>query len=184
MVVNQEMRDLKYRLEQTWSTLTAAANELLLGHFSTEQEADELAAEWLSDLKIDPDVTIMAMSGLIANLAERANCLEDFENAWVDANGMDRFIPIGSLRPHHNTCFRMFNIYHDIRNHGYDQITQQKHEPEDWEEITKGLVEDPTAQRSKDKSSNKFARYGIGCNYEPEATPVENLLSIPAHLNE
>jgi hypothetical protein len=97
-----------------------------LGQYTTEQEADDLAAEWLGDAGIDPEHMVLAMKrlgdGLPTSLGGFAlgmeTCEELFTNDWF-RDGQYFFVPIGNYAEvHHSQCYRMFNLSREISAHG------------------------------------------------------------------
>ena len=137
----------------TWGGVLRGLNELLraqakpdlallsnaatqgLGYYTIEQEADELSAEWLAMIGIDPafatrsylDVSIaegannpLGVTNVAFSLPDQATCRTLYDHGWKDASGQSVFIPLGDYgEPHHNTCYRAWNIDREIRGHKY-----------------------------------------------------------------
>ena len=124
-----------------------------VNYYSTEQEADELSAEWLSRLGIDPASMITAMLEFL-KLDEKthplahgefqaARCEALYKNQWRDENGNPVFVPVANWNdPHHSSCFRAFNIsreidIHGLSNHGAN--TRPTPVGAVWDEIKKAI---------------------------------------------
>jgi hypothetical protein len=97
-----------------------------LGQYTTEQEADDLAAEWVTEHGIQPSSVIdmlrtfikgqkTAMGGL--DLGEQ-DCDALYKNRWRKSDGSLAFAPIGDFTDtHHSVCFRIFNADREIVAH-------------------------------------------------------------------
>lgn len=166
--------------------LTEVVNQFKLGHYSTEQEADELASEWLADLGVDPDAAARAMLNFISDPGQREQCLTRMSQGWIDPASGEKIIePIRKLEVHHDPCFRAFDIYHDVRAHGYESSRITFRPNPEWGQLIAALsAEDSDLSSSQLESErvssarrDNFAKFGIGCSFEPEpsdwAIPVD-----------
>jgi len=109
-------------------TLLEQALDEGLGYYTYEQEADELAAEWLALLGFDPRSLLQHLFGLMERLEPLEldtrydfgfrRCRELYQNGWLDVASQRVRIPIGSFAdPHHGLCYRIFHIDREIRAH-------------------------------------------------------------------
>jgi hypothetical protein len=101
-------------------------HDLRLGQFTTEQEADDEAAEWIAGLGLDPKLGVESMRslgagmkmGLGGNILAEADCDRLWKAGWLGADGNYSFVPVGNFTdPHHSVCYRMFNIDREIKAH-------------------------------------------------------------------
>jgi len=97
-----------------------------LGQFTTEQEADDVSAEWIAGLGFDPKFGVDSMrslgagmkTGLGGNVLAEADCERLWKAGWLGADGNYSFVPVGNFTdPHHSVCYRMFNIEREIKAH-------------------------------------------------------------------
>lgn len=101
-----------------------------LGFYTVEQEADELALEWLSDFGLHPSSmadglmilgTEWEKSGTNTGHMPMSKCRELRKGGWLE-NGKPASVPVGDLSDaHHSPCFRIFNIDREIKAHAYKQ---------------------------------------------------------------
>ncbi len=144
------------------SSLVRAEKELLsplheahkrrLGWYTPEQEADDLAVEWMAQIGIKPQAVIdseFALSKFIDSMyaeagIERyptelstAECMQLYKNKWRDANGKYVFVAVGDYTDnHHSSCYRAWNadreiVAHKIQVAGVDSAPAG----ESWAEI-------------------------------------------------
>lgn len=112
--------------------LSKQADEVGLGQYTSEQEADELAVEWLAKFGIDPSHGITAALKLLKLEAEFPplttsigaytydQCVRAYEAKFRTADGRELRIPVGDYSdPHHSSCFRAFNMNREIETHQY-----------------------------------------------------------------
>jgi Zn-dependent protease with chaperone function len=113
----------------------AKAKDLPLGYYTAEQEADELAVEWLAEIGVDPENAIkteLALTKLKDIMTQRAGgelfpntvnydrCLKLYNNGWKEENGDYFFVPIADFNdPHHSGCYRAFNVSREIEAHKF-----------------------------------------------------------------
>jgi hypothetical protein len=105
------------------------AHSSQLGQYTSEQEADEVAAEWVNDIGIAPTHMVDAMrrlgkgstTSLRGFILGESDCEDLWKRDWMDANGSYFFVPIGDYSEvHHSTCYRMFNLDREIAAHDYE----------------------------------------------------------------
>jgi hypothetical protein len=103
-----------------------------LGQYTIEQEADELAIEWLHDLGVAPQIGIVTAFKLL-QLQETASplptssgawgsraCREAYQRGWKDGSGQPLYVPVGDYHDiHHSSCFRAFNLAREIEVHAF-----------------------------------------------------------------
>ncbi len=100
-----------------------------LGYYTYEQEADDLATEWLAMLGIQPTALVQKLFGVSRMYKPLEyntqydfgyeKCKELYDAGWTDAVGEVQ-VPIGDFaNPHHGRCYRIFNIDREIRAHKY-----------------------------------------------------------------
>ncbi len=107
-----------------------------IGYYTAEQEADELGAELMAGIGLDPMAHALldlrggelreaeAPAGFLrVNGLDMARCRELFDNDWIDpATGAYVFVPVGSLSDiHHGPCYRAFNLSREVAAHGYGE---------------------------------------------------------------
>ena len=121
-------RDLKVGRDRGGMSPVDAARKVGMGVYTYEQEADELALEFLTLLGIDPIRATDAWFALFAqSVADDSNqsipieqCRKLFKNDWLDDAGQTVTVPIGPYDdPHHSWCFRVFNTTREIKAHDY-----------------------------------------------------------------
>lgn len=124
-----------------------------LSRYTVEQEADELSAEWVHALGIDPRAAIASaikMGKLKPEGAPRlpgevsaVECEKLYKNKWRDAKGNYAMIAVADWQDeHHSYCFRAFNIDREISVHKLlESESQRKTEKPapTWPEILKSL---------------------------------------------
>ena len=136
-------RDLKVRRDSGGVSPEEAATKVGLGVYTYEQEADELALEFLTLLGIEPIRATDAWFALFAigmgpdsSKREIDQCRTLFKNDWLDASGKPVTIPLGGYEdPHHSWCFRVFNTTREIKAHGYDVPYPVTLDAEGWRRL-------------------------------------------------
>ncbi|RYZ59255.1 MAG: hypothetical protein EOP07_04550 [Proteobacteria bacterium] len=92
-----------------------------LGWYTEEQEADELAAEFLVRLGLDPKslITNNISAAVKANPKEGKLCEANFKNGFPAPVSLE-----GLADNHHGNCFRAYNIYNELKAHAlfYESI--------------------------------------------------------------
>ncbi|MCX6110661.1 MAG: hypothetical protein NTZ90_13780 [Proteobacteria bacterium] len=122
---------LKSILAADQATLQQAFSQGL-GYYTDEQEADELSAEWLAKVGIDPKFAVQRyLDFLVSEVSDAhpstaismpgpSECRALYGRGWRDRSGKSIFIPIGDYEDaHHNSCYRAFNLDRDIKAHAY-----------------------------------------------------------------
>jgi len=99
-----------------------------LGFYTVEQEADELALEWLAEFGLNPASMADGLLLLGAEWEKDAKddggiptsaCQKIRKSGWQE-NGGPVSVPVGNLSDaHHSPCFRVFNIDREIKAHAY-----------------------------------------------------------------
>ncbi len=132
------------------------AFEAHLGHYTSEQEADELSLEWMAMLGIDPHVFDRAIFHIADNAKGgmkginlgKEDCQVFQEQEWHHPDGTWAFVPIGPLTdPHHNFCYRIFNAEREMAAHHYQkegdflQLVPKDRTWEQLQEKTPPLIE-------------------------------------------
>lgn len=137
-------RDLKVGRDRAGISPVDAARKVGLGVYTYEQEADELALEFLGLLSIDPIRATDAWFALFAvGMGDDTSqstpidqCRTLFKNGWIDASGNPVTIPLGDYKdPHHSWCFRIFNTTREIKAHGYDVLSPITLDIEAWRRL-------------------------------------------------
>jgi hypothetical protein len=105
------------------------ATERRIGYYTIEQEADELALEFLAMAGIPPTAAVEAWVNLSGELAKNSvanpaipiyECLRLRNQGWKDESGREVFVPVGDYREsHHSWCYRIRNIDAEIAAHRY-----------------------------------------------------------------
>ncbi len=104
------------------------AYENNLGQYTAEQEADEVAAEWVNDVGISPKHVVDAMrrlgqgstTALRGFILSEQDCEALWKRNWLDEAGKYAFVPVGDYsKVHHSSCYRMFNLDREIEAHDY-----------------------------------------------------------------
>lgn len=105
------------------------AMDMNLAHYTVEQEADELALEWMSKVGVDASYGIEAqlvLSGMagsskasIPGWLDSTGCKAAYEKGWKDAQGDALMIAVADWEIHHSPCFRAFNMDREIKAHKY-----------------------------------------------------------------
>jgi hypothetical protein len=105
------------------------ATKRQLGYYTIEQEADEIALEFLALAGIPPTAAVNAWFNLSSKLNSRTTskpaipmdeCLRLRQNNWLDEKGQQIFVPVGDYREsHHSWCYRIRNLEAEIAAHKY-----------------------------------------------------------------
>jgi hypothetical protein len=123
----------------------AEAQKEHLGRYTAEQEADELAAEFLTKIGINPEAAVRSLISLTSSydLSGAQLCNALYRKNWRNEKGDVVILPLGEPSEyaegrHHGGCFRAYNLDRDIKAHGYDNIAYPypPHPPEpNWHEL-------------------------------------------------
>lgn len=125
------------KLDAKEAALLASARQNRIGIYTIEQEADDLAMEFVARLGMTPDEAITAwlkfMDGFVSAVpevyqpqyaAENQTCRTWLANDFtVEENGrkVPVYVPIGDLsEPHHSTCYRLFNFWRNKKLQRYN----------------------------------------------------------------
>lgn len=113
-----------------------AAQEILrralserLGYWTYEQEADDLAAEWLAYLGFPPEVLMEKIFMLLKHKTAALppsefefnydQCKALADAGWKNPDGSPATVPIGDFaNPHHSLCYRAVTIVRESAAHG------------------------------------------------------------------
>lgn len=137
-------QDLKRNRSRAGMSPQDAAAKVGLGVYTYEQEADELALEFLSLIGIDPIRATDAWFALFAqSVADNSGssvpierCRELFARQWKQEDGSHVTIPIGDYRdPHHSWCYRIFNTTQEISAHGYRVEKPMRFDEKAWQAL-------------------------------------------------
>ncbi len=106
------------------------AAELKLGYYTGEQEADEFALEWVSDIGIHPQKAVEMELGLVELMKDSdptpahpfavplSSCAALAARDWKDESGQAVYVPVADyVDPHHSPCFRAYNLSREIEAH-------------------------------------------------------------------
>ena len=111
--------------QENWAELNKSMKEKRLGYYTYEQEADELALEFLSELGIPTDIGSEAMMRMLkatkrvdASELDYESCAALKKQKWQTPEQKSAYVPIGNLAdPHHSLCFRAYNIDRERETH-------------------------------------------------------------------
>jgi hypothetical protein len=174
-------------VEKAISKKVAAAFETeKLGLYTTEQEADELAAEWMHALKFHssiPGSVDLVLLKMFNGENEYNACKEKRDRGWKNDDGSAIFVTWNNdhMDPHPEACFRVRDQDLEASAHGYDlsdstakNISDQKN----WVYLIKSM---PTASEVAAKQRKKLAEgikrshqfvgafkdaHGLGCRFD------------------
>ncbi|HET9241278.1 MAG TPA: hypothetical protein VFO10_28695 [Oligoflexus sp.] len=156
-------RNLNAAQKKEWKELNREAFEKKIGQYTAEQEADELALEWILKAGFDRDLPIRALLAALKStdpLTSRRpqpeqewsydRCTQAFETGWKDLDDLPVFVPVGDYHDeHHSSCYRAFNLFRETQTHKYPiQASADKLpllSPDAWIAIQKRLLADVKA---------------------------------------
>ncbi len=144
---NWRVLDLAQSMSQFYFQRDAASDKLLqkalderLGYYTTEEEADNFALQWMPRLGVSPENALEHWQLYSAQLEGReqdspfnftvTRCQELFaaEPRWSEG-GQEVSVPIGSFGDtHHSPCFRLWNLDQRLR------VRQEELQPSRFEE--------------------------------------------------
>jgi Zn-dependent protease with chaperone function len=118
-----------------------------LGLYTPEQEADELAAEWMHGLKFDakiPGNVDMAFIKLFESDDKYNECNAIRATGWKNADNTAAFVTWSDmlLDPHPGSCFRVRDQDLEAVAHGYvtnPGDTRTVPNPEEWKRLVTGI---------------------------------------------
>lgn len=171
---------MKKQDKQFVGTLEEAKREGL-GQYTTEQEADDLAAEWLADVGVKSDHVVEAMRRLAIGSETRMKgfvigqkeCEELWNSDWRTEDGDYRYIPIGNYTEnHHSLCYRMFNLEREINAHEYRPLGKEPQPgPASWaqlQDVADGLS-NPPSHEGEGVTIPAFVKESLlDCPYAPD----------------
>jgi hypothetical protein len=127
------------RLDERRAKRIAKVQDLVakrIGWYTYEQEADEISAELLASVGVSPRHASGALLEMLKIMPQTANTpvvvpYEQCAKLYANRFGFESKIitPVFQgnwLDPHHDTCFRAFNIERDIHAHKYKVISENR----------------------------------------------------------
>jgi len=154
--------------QKTINSLFAEAAAKNLGWYTTEQEADDLAAEWLDGIGIDPKALIESSIKLAKLANEKSRRLQPgtvtgtvtgdycealYHNDWKNPDGKPAVVPVSNWGDvHHSGCFRAFNTAREIAIHNLTKhTTTPRPTPEGlpWDKLVQTLGRQADGQTGK-----------------------------------
>lgn len=170
-LLTEQDEDMRRTLKQAF--------DLHLGQYTTEQEADEEAAEWLAGMGLSPSHVVEAMHSLGAGadaelggmVLSQADCDDLWKRHWQASDGSYAFVPIGDYSEiHHSICYRMFNLEREIKAHKEEPASGTGLPPmggEPWRQL-QTLAKDVHGVRVatvKRRKVNSLVSSSLGCIY-------------------
>ncbi|RYZ55918.1 MAG: hypothetical protein EOP07_13270 [Proteobacteria bacterium] len=140
------------RLREIQSYVTTQS----LGYYTSEQEADDLAGEWMNLLGFDAKSRVLAELGDISDKEDRAECQAKFEKSWKNADGKYILEPWGILDdPHPDLCFRVQNADMEASAHNYGHVTKSPVQglSPSWSDLTSDLPSSSIVKPMSETSS-------------------------------
>lgn len=136
-------------LSKAYKTLREAHKEGV-AWYTTEQEADEVSLEILSEFSLPKETLFHYTADLLKGksvdpvwgklVKSEKDCLELYTNGFKDENGEDIRVPVGSFsEDHHSSCYRLYNAYREAQIHTYEQKGEPLFDLQAWEDEFKGL---------------------------------------------
>lgn len=126
------------------------AIKMNLAQYTVEQEADELALEWMSKIGVDASYAVEGQFVLAEIVGGRSKstgpigwisgseCRASYEKGWKNESGEAMMIPVADWDVHHSPCFRAFNMDREIEAHKYPSLTKPLQAPSPaWETFKK-----------------------------------------------
>ncbi len=143
-------------LHDSLQSIYDQAKEKGLGYYSFEEEADDLAGEWMNLVGLDSRaIGTSFINGLQGQ--EKDICEKQRANGWKDENGNAIIKPWGPLNDAHpDTCYRARNADMEILAHAYKNkanslISQMK---PDWESLVSLIAQTPAPTAQIHSGSN------------------------------
>lgn len=124
------------------------AVETRLGWYSHEEEADNVAAEILTEVGIAPAALQDLFFAILARRSSERDslgskeCRAAMESGWRDEDGRSIQVPVGSWDDeHHSPCYRIFQVDREIRAHGWERFRSNAPSvgPESWDEVREAV---------------------------------------------
>jgi hypothetical protein len=104
-----------------------------LGIYTDEQEADEIALEFMVKMGLPPEAYLEAHLNRFSNNATTSSgiifpteidmetCAKLYKNNWKDENGNTINVPVANFHSkYHSDCFRIYNLDQEIKGHKYE----------------------------------------------------------------
>ncbi len=133
-------------------TTMGKAIKMNLAQYTVEQEADELALEWMSKVGVDASYAVEGQFALAEIVAGRSksgpegwisgtDCKTSYEKGWKNEKGEAVMVPVADWEIHHSPCFRAFNMDREIKAHKYPQQKKPLHAPAPaWDSFKKAAL--------------------------------------------
>jgi hypothetical protein len=157
--LDEELRQISLRIDQfdsEFAKVIQEANEQRLGYYTTEQEADEFAVDWIAAIGIDPVESVRQMMTLGEFVSSRratkrdelpfAECKAQYLRGWKTESGANSWIPVGRWNDkHHSLCYRAWNLQREIAGHRFSRCLScgsvENRPGGDWASLLKQLSE-------------------------------------------
>ncbi|MES2743794.1 MAG: hypothetical protein V4655_00145 [Bdellovibrionota bacterium] len=128
----QSMSALLFAQENEKNALFQQAIDQRVGYYTTEEEADNIALQWMSDLGISAHYAVDYWFRFFESVSSKqqaspynfglGQCRIAQENGWLEGT-----VPVGNYTdPHHSTCFRIFNLVQEIRVNDYKEWKEEE----------------------------------------------------------
>ncbi len=155
--LNQKIPELIAAPASKVVEVSKKADEVGLGQYTSEQEADQLAVEWLVRFGIDPKNGITGALKLLeieskfpalpttVGAYTFEQCKAAYANDFKAADGRDLRVPVGDYSdPHHSSCYRAFDMFREIKTHGYSPSPLRVVPPApSWEVLAQSITAKP-----------------------------------------
>ncbi len=126
----QSMSAMLFAQDNEKNALFQQALDQGVGYYTTEEEADNIALQWMSDLGISAHHSVDYWFRYFETVSSKQQaspynfgleqCLNAKEKGWVEGT-----VPVGNYTdPHHSTCFRIYNLVQEIRVNGYKEFIE------------------------------------------------------------
>jgi Zn-dependent protease with chaperone function len=138
----QKLRDGSW----DWNEENALMRDHVVGFYTTEQEADEIALEVMTKIGVPAGVAVDKVLNMLKNSPGDngigwAECSMLRDLGWKDAAGKDVSVPVGEpSNAHHNLCFRVFNMTREINAHRYEPARRPSPPGEEWSLLFARLI--------------------------------------------
>ncbi|MFK7871600.1 MAG: hypothetical protein AB8C84_00300 [Oligoflexales bacterium] len=108
-------------------SLIKLSEEENIGWYTEEQEADELSLEWMAMVGVDPRYGVSAYLQLADMQDPSQSCRELQQRGWVDEVGLPARVSLGGfIDPHHDSCYRAWNVEQEIDAHHYTFVPHMR----------------------------------------------------------
>lgn len=164
-----KIQDTQKNQESNFAKLVKEVIDFNLAQYTFEQEADELALEWVDQLGVNPAVGIDSIiritkvnqsdQPLYPGEVDASRCEYLSQHNWKDENGNYVIVPVGTFSdPHHSGCFRAFNMYREIAVHNLEAYkSKERPQPEGpkWEELVQMITTSDSTPTLKSNGNPK-----------------------------